>query len=410
MNFFERRKLKKAVHHMLHVAAHARHMRGDVADPEDLRRLIEAEDALRAAWKAHDSAACDTAAELLDAAVNKVYPPTKDSGWRENVEIFAVALAVAMAFRTYLLQPFEIPTNSMWPTLYGITIDATATQRWCDHFPFNEVTRFVFGERYVQIKAPATGYLEMVGDPNEPRRPLIIPSALSAPTGSALLDHLKPFRLIYHFILGDAPPGDCFVFAIKDQRGPAGRVLAYCPVSKDLLPALGSDGQVFAGQIIASGRVMAGDHIFVDRVSYNLHTPTRGDVFVFSTIDLDYSGVHTNDHYIKRLAGLPNENIRVSPPYLVANDRRITNAPFAKLLVQANNYAGIGYTLPSVADAALAPMRQPLHLSPTQYLPFGDNTEHSLDGRYFGPVEQKRVVGPALFVYWPFGPRWGLIR
>ena len=38
-----------------------------------------------------------------------------------------------------------------------------------------------------------------------------------------------------------------------------------------------------------------------------------------------------------------------------------------------------------------------IHLGEKQFLPFGDNTRSSLDGRYFGP---------SFFVYWPFGAHW----
>src|SRR3984885_10585517 len=48
----------------------------------------------------------------------KQYP---NAAWRENVEVLLVAIAVAMAIRTFFLQPFKIPTGSMQPTLYGIT-------------------------------------------------------------------------------------------------------------------------------------------------------------------------------------------------------------------------------------------------------------------------------------------------
>jgi len=34
-------------------------------------------------------------------------------------------------------------------------------------------------------------------------------------------------------------------------------------------------------------------------------------------------------------------------------------------------------------------------------LPLGDNRSDSLDGRYFGPVSSKKILGRALFIYWP---------
>jgi signal peptidase I len=41
--------------------------------------------------------------------------------------------------------------------------------------------------------------------------------------------------------------------------------------------------------------------------------------------------------------------------------------------------------------------------------PMGDNRDNSRDARYFGPVSTKKVLGKALFIYWPFA-RAGAIR
>jgi signal peptidase I len=41
--------------------------------------------------------------------------------------------------------------------------------------------------------------------------------------------------------------------------------------------------------------------------------------------------------------------------------------------------------------------------------PMGDNRDNSRDARYFGPVNVNRVLGRALFIYWPIG-RAGSIR
>src|SRR5579872_6655933 len=57
----------------------------------------------------------------LETIANKWLRSYPHAGMRENVEVLLVALAVAMAIRTFFLQPFKIPTGSMQPTLMGET-------------------------------------------------------------------------------------------------------------------------------------------------------------------------------------------------------------------------------------------------------------------------------------------------
>ena len=57
-------------------------------------------------------------------------------------------------------------------------------------------------------------------------------------------------------------------------------------------------------------------------------------------------------------------------------------------------------------------------LGPGEYLALGDNAGNSKDSRYWGPVPEQNLVGPAFFVYWPLlnrlqtpgrATRWGPI-
>ena len=59
--------------------------------------------------------------QSLETAANKWLKPYPNAAWRENIEVLLVAIAVAMAIRTFFIQPFKIPTGSMQPTLFGIT-------------------------------------------------------------------------------------------------------------------------------------------------------------------------------------------------------------------------------------------------------------------------------------------------
>lgn len=45
---------------------------------------------------------------------------------------------------------------------------------------------------------------------------------------------------------------------------------------------------------------------------------------------------------------------------------------------------------------------------PDHYFMLGDNSEFSLDSRFFGPVPRRNLVGKAWLVFWPFSRRWGI--
>ena len=50
-------------------------------------------------------------------------------------------------------------------------------------------------------------------------------------------------------------------------------------------------------------------------------------------------------------------------------------------------------------------------LAGDQYFAMGDNSFNSLDSRYWGPVPEHNLLGPATVVYWPFtSHRIGFIR
>lgn len=364
MNFFERRRYAKLVHHLLREARHARNMRGDIVAPELLQQLHEAEEALKSAWASRNVDQIEEAAENISTSILKVSPPRPFPRLRENVEILAVALAVAMGCRTYFVQPFKIPTGSMQPTLYGITVQPQASKSFMDTVPLNVIQLALFGEKYVEVKASLSGQVDTRYGVDE----------------ESMI-----------FYVSGVPH--------KIRRG---------------LTLYFSPGDYLAkGQVMASGRVKIGDHIFVDKIRYNFTRPKRGEIIVFSTDNIRYPRIRPNSFYIKRLAGLPGEQVAIDPPYLLADGRRIEEPyPFHRLLTDKED-GYIGYTLPHRqpdAQVYLGSAADRKLLGPRDYLPLGDNSSFSLDGRYFGPVDRESLVGPAFMVYWPFTRRWGKVQ
>jgi signal peptidase I len=195
--------------------------------------------------------------------------------------------------------------------------------------------------------------------------------------------------------------------------------------SGDLRVATVAQGTAKPGEKIWAGYVMAGDHVFVNRMKWNFFPPRRGQIMVFATDDIP--NLNPGEHYIKRMAGLPDETIGIEPPYLLADGARVTHPDTILKVAEKRaawkggpHYKGYTHTGAKVIGAQtpggeniICPLGLPgdvIALSGEQYLALGDNTGSSYDSRYWGPVPRKRLVGPASCIYWPWSPRWGGVK
>ncbi len=55
----------------------------------------------------------------------------------------------------------------------------------------------------------------------------------------------------------------------------------------------------------------------------------------------------------------------------------------------------------SSARSASVSMKRGIYIPQGSVLPLGDNRDNSRDGRYFGPVSQKKINGSVRFLFWP---------
>ena len=370
MNFFERRQLKKTVHLARHMVRHALNMRGDVGEEAALSAARAAERNLQDAWRARDWGRMEAACEQAAGAAERLMPPRSFPKWRENVEVLVVAISLAMACRTYFIQPFKILTGSMQPTLYGVTARPQEGKQWFDRFPVNLVNLALFGERYVEVRARDSGTLDYAGTAED--------------------QHAYRVGSATHLLHMTHKP-DSFQFDPEQ--------------SMKLHARIGE--RVEKGQLIASGRVRIGDHIFVNKVLYHFTRPKRGQVVVFDTNYIpgkDYFRIRPDTFYIKPLVGLPGETISIRDRHLVVDGTPVEEPYAFKRQVEDPAYRGY---VPR-SGARLHSEGAEIRVGPREFLPFGDNTTSSLDGRYFGPVSERALVGPSFFVYWPLSRRWGL--
>lgn len=133
-----------------------------------------------------------------------------------------------------------------------------------------------------------------------------------------------------------------------------------------------------------------GDRILVAKFSYRIGKIKRGDIIVFH-YPLGPAPVRD---FVKRVVALPGETVELREGLVLINRK-----PLSEL-----------YPTPLPGgDRACTSTYGPQKVPARQLFVLGDNRCNSEDSRFFGFVPTGRIVGRALFIYWPV-PRVGLIR
>src|SRR5437773_5690917 len=315
-----------------HAQKYLRYKR-DVLDAETYDAVAADIRRLHAALRQHDRKQIEGRAEELDAKLHQLTPVTWESHWRENCEVILVAIVVAVGIRSYFLQPFKIPTGSMQPTLNGIIGHPMTTE------PPNvlqQVAEFILrGRNYINV--------------------------VSSQDDEVLQVQRQKFFFFFTWSR----------IICQHQK-----FLVYCPPEQ-----LGADFRVspgvryHRGEVIARGAVDTGDQVFVDKFSYNFVKPHRGDVFVFRTNHI--FGIREDPEtgspfYIKRLAGLPGDDLRIDPPFLYIDGKIAEGFGFARVMAAKLPYRGY-----ALGRDYLAEPDRSFAVPETGYFALGDNSFNS---------------------------------
>ena len=237
-------------------------------------------------------------------------PDLPPAEWiEENLEVFFVAIVVALGIRAYYLQPFRIPTGSMQPTLNGITGEAMR-QGGVSRPPGALVETVLRGRSYVHneldrdrtfrsedlskaiVESPALELLHLHLPPLQRRRARIHAPRRRRPRG------IRPGEKL------DIMP---------QTRGRPRRI-----------PAIGTT--LPAGTVLASGTVDSGDLVLVDKVSYHFRRPeARRGLRLRHPRHRGHpqalAAQGAGSHYIKRLSGVPGDTLRIEPPQPLVNGK-----------------------------------------------------------------------------------------
>jgi signal peptidase I len=178
---------------------------------------------------------------------------------------------------------------------------------------------------------------------------------------------------------------------------------------------------------IPSGSMMptllVGDFILVNKFSYGMRLPVlgtkilpigepqRGDVFVFRYPNPEHDPKKEGIDYIKRVIGLPNDEITYRNKTLFVNGKEVPQTyvgPFIGSGDEGRKMAGAEIDDEMIPGAEhhllksnmlLAGREGTWHVPPGHYFAMGDNRDNSEDSRYWGFVPEQNVVGKA-FAIW----------
>jgi len=400
LRWFLSRTVRQAVAMRKHVRRILSAQR-DILSPQAMQAVSGALDELRtAARSTAGKAALLKQMDTVEAAANKWLKPYPHASWRENVEVLLVALAVAMGIRTFFVQPFKIPTGSMQPTLFGVTSE-NLMGRPDFKIPTGlaRLEEWFQGISYIDIKARTDGALEQV----------------SPPLGLPIFYFRQTLRIggrvhtIWFPPDYGAPPNGTLQ-ARAELRG----------------------GEVFQkGDPVVRLKAQSGDHLFVDRLTYNFRKPQRGEIVVFETSGIDrLAKDQQNTFYIKRLVGLGGEHLMLKQDYTVTNVPRIGDVPTGHLVVDGRELSGSTPHFENVYSFSNPPRRaeslpymenhyyghaligelalnREYAVPPRHLFVMGDNTMNSSDSRFWGDFPSDHVIGKSFFVYWPITSRFG---
>ncbi len=180
--------------------------------------------------------------------------------------------------------------------------------------------------------------------------------------------------------------------------------------------------------------LMVGDLILVNKFDYGIrlpvinkkilanHDPQRGDVMVFR-YPLD-----TRLDYIKRVVGVPGDEVAYLNQKLTINGKPVPEAPqgenydddsmsYSPLFIEKLGHvehkirvdpSRVVYyqpktRFPFIDSCRYSPEGVVCKVPPGHYFMMGDNRDNSEDSRYWGFVPDENIVGKAFFVWMNFG-------
>lgn len=171
-----------------------------------------------------------------------------------------------------------------------------------------------------------------------------------------------------------------------------------------------------SGSMIPTLRI--GDRVLVEKISYRLHDPRRGEVIVFARDilgpqpdvpwyqdarnflrELVGLPVGTEEDFIKRIVAISGDTVRYqgNPRTLFVNDEEVDQSFINR---------GVDRSSPTLTEKDckrldMEPSGEGCLVPAGRVFVMGDNRGNSQDSRFLGPIETDKIIGRGFVVIWP---------
>lgn len=222
------------------------------------------------------------------------------------------------------------------------------------------------------------------------RRPRLARAGRSDAKDPILIEYSKAFFpvILIVFVLRS--------FVVEPFRIPSG----------SMLPSLHIGDFILVNKFVYGVRLP-----IIDEKIVGVSKPDRGDVMVFRF-------PHDESiNYIKRVVGLPGDQIEYKDKQLIINGETITHAPASReglekvggIKASLNHFTEV---LDSVNHSILTDSSKPgtnmrFSVPEGHYFVMGDNRDYSNDSRYWGFVPEENIIGQAFFIWFSWESKNG---
>jgi signal peptidase I len=333
----------------------------------------------------------------------------------DNTEVLFVATLLAIAIRTFFIQSFQIPTNSMYPTFHGMTHKIVMEVKQPLNFWQKLINKIRFWAGEVDVVARNTGEI-------------LIPLTRAKFATTDEIHHIIPYEVVsvkkwhglrtvkvrkYKFFVDDEeyailtplefPLDKVFLEKFCNNDGTWERIVTrnkFTFINDQRMELFKVGRFAEAGKSIIHFGILTGDMLFVEKMTYHFRPPAIGESVIFRTENIE-AFESTPKFFIKRLVGKCGDVLEIRDNKLFINGSFPKNETIEKLNSRANGYEN-GYQSAGLLEAG-----REIKVPEGQYFVLGDNSSDSYDSRFWGFVPQKSVCGRPLVIFYPFGCRFG---